>query len=96
MLITFTGSAIRVAFWGLDPVGWAISLGLGFTVLIINFLLKYIPAEKLFWGLGSRELKVEDLSRQNSLMLRKAHSKKFYQKQPHIRNAKSKLEDKIA
>lgn len=44
VLITqFTGVVFEVCPDGLTIIQWLISVGLGFTVLIINFLIKFIP-----------------------------------------------------
>ena len=36
--------------WGLDPVGWVISVGIGSLSLISSVVLKFIPLEKYLPG----------------------------------------------
>ena len=55
--MTFLGRAIRVVAWGLDPVGWAISIAIGSVSLLVGLLLKFIPLEKILPGGGDKEIK---------------------------------------
>jgi len=57
--LTFLGKAIRVVSWGLDPVGWAISIAIGSVSLIVAVIMKLIPLEKILPGGGSKELSKE-------------------------------------
>jgi len=82
--LTFLGKAIRVHSWGLDPVGWAISVGIGSLSLIIAVFLKLIPLEKILPGGGSKEITKQELNRMSTMNLRKAHNSGFYQSRSRI------------
>ncbi len=84
IFLTFLGPAIRVVKWGLDPIGWLISIAIGSLTLICAFVLKFIPLERCLPGGGKEELKVEDLKKMNSLAVRKFHSREFYQNRSSI------------
>lgn len=94
IFITFLGPAIRVAFWGLDPIGWLISIAIGFISLFVSLLLKFIPLERILPGGGSKELDVKDLDRINTLSIRKSHSTQFYKQQSGILKKSAIIEDK--
>ena len=76
--MTFLGRAIKVVKWGLDPVGWVISIAIGSTSLLISAILKLIPLEKYLPGGGSHELDHKQLDHASTLNLRKKHDSNFY------------------
>lgn len=94
IFITFLGPAIRVAFWGVDPLGWVICIVIGFISLIVAVILKLIPLEKILPGGGNKELDVKDLDRINTLSIRKSHSTQFYKQQSGLLKKSAIIEDK--
>lgn len=84
LFVTFTGPAIRIAFWGLDPAGWALCIAFGFLVWIWGFLLKFIPTNKSTLGVGNKELPLEEINKRNSLMVRKSHNDEFFKRQESL------------
>ena len=94
IFVTFLGPAIRVAFWGVDPVGWIICIVIGAFSLLVSFILKFIPLEKILPGGGKNALPVEELDRINTLTIRKQHSRKFFQQQSGILKKSAIIEDK--
>ena len=78
IFLTFLGRAIKVVKWGLDPVGWLISIAIGSTSLLISVILKLIPLEKYLPGGGATELDHKALDKASTLNLRKKHDSNFY------------------
>ena len=52
LLLTFGHAALNVVTWGLQPIGWLVSIGIGATGLISSFILKLLPLEKLCSRMG--------------------------------------------
>lgn len=71
IILTFGNIAFRCRKWGLGPIGWAISFAFGIVGMIINFLLKLIPEDKICPKMGNKEdLPIRQRSKLRSLSLR--------------------------
>lgn len=66
--------------WGLDPISWLFCVGIGLTVWVWGFILKFIPLEKILPGGGSKELPKEDLNKVNALGIKKSHTSDYYKR----------------
>ena len=97
ILLTFTGPAIRVAMWGLDPVGWIISIAIGATIIPYMTIVKLAKTSEIFkkWmrGYGNKQLSLQDLNRTNTISIRRGHSKKVLGYQPKLTHKTSTVEE---
>lgn len=100
IFITFLGMAIKVARWGLDPVGWIISIVIASGIWIWMALVKMAGTSRLFKlcfkGYGNKEISKEELNSRNVISIKRGHSKKFMNEQPSIMKRKSVIENKYA
>lgn len=80
IFLTFTGPAIRVVRWGLDPLQWLLCIGFGMLVVVFDFIIKFIPMQKLFKGLGSTMIKKENFKTLNTLSIKKKHESLFFKR----------------
>ena len=86
IFLTFAGPAIRIAFWGLHPSGWALCIGFGFAGLVFGFLLRLIPTTQFNNGFGNKELPKEELNKRNSLsIIRRSHNQNFFRGESLVR-----------
>lgn len=46
--------------------------------IVFDFIVKFIPMEKLFKGLGTKEIKKEEFSKLSTLALKKRHDSTFF------------------
>ena len=81
IFLTFLGPAIQVVQWGLDPISWVFCLALGSTTLLVGFILKFIPLERILPGGGSEEITIAELEKFSSLSFRRSHSPRYYRQQ---------------
>lgn len=47
--------------WGLDPYSWLLCIAIGSLTLVVSFILKFIPLEKILGGSFNEEIDVEQL-----------------------------------
>lgn len=92
--LVFVGPGMQIIQWGLDPLSWLFCLGVGSTTMLINFLLKLIPLERILPGGGGKEIKLSDLNKASSLSIRKNHSSQFFKQQAGLLKRSSILGDK--
>lgn len=78
LFLTFTGPAIKVVWWGLDPISWVFCMAVGSLGLIMSVILKLIPLEKILPGGGQKELDKHDLDRMSTMAIKKRHDSNFY------------------
>lgn len=99
ILLTFTGLAIRVTQWGLDPVGWLISIAIGITMWPLFVLLKFTKSSKVFGrllkGIGSREITSSEYKRASTMSLKRGNSKTS-RTNPKIFPKRSSVVDNVA
>lgn len=97
ILLTFTSVALRIVQWGLDPVGWVISICFAFGVWPVMALAKVAGTaaifRRFFKGFGNKELKRKNLDRPSTISLRRTHSKRFMNEQPTITKQRSLVEN---
>lgn len=49
IVVTFGGRTFHCfSYYGLNIQQWLITIGMGMTVLIVDFFIKFIPEEKIF------------------------------------------------
>ena len=92
--MTFTGPAIRAVKWGLDPLQWLLCVGIGMLVVLFDLLVKFIPLQRFFRGLGSTELSKEDFQKVSTLAIKKHHDSQFFQRNSLMRSRNSLLGSK--
>lgn len=99
ILLTFTGVAIRVVLWGLDPVGWLISICFAFGIIPLMTLAKILGTSKIFMkftkGIGNEEISKEQLNRRSTISIRRGHSSRFMAEQPGISQRRSIIENRL-
>lgn len=74
IFLTFLGKAIRCVFWGLDPISWLFTIGIGTLTMLVNFLLKFIPLEKILPGSGKKGISKNELNKPSGAMLKRFHT----------------------
>ena len=80
IFLTFAGPLIKVTMFGLDIVGWLITIAFGLFGLVWGVLISLLPIEKLFGGLGSQEVKPEKLDLPNSISIRRSHTNAYFKR----------------
>jgi len=100
ILLTFAGVAIRVVQWGLDPVGWIISILFAIAIWVVMFFAKLLGTstlfKKCFKGYGNQEISKAELDRRSTISIRRTHTKQFMNEQPAIHQKRSVIEDRLA
>ena len=81
IFLTFLGKAVRVVYWGLDPISWLFCIAVGATTLLVSVILKLIPVERYLPGSIKEGLKRNQLDKPTSAMLKRFHTSNFYKKQ---------------
>ena len=94
LFLSLCGPAIRVVQWGLDPLSWLLCMVIGSTSLLIAFIFKFIPLEKILPGGGNKEIDLKDLNKMSSMSLRKRHDSEFFKNKPGLIKTSSIIEDK--
>jgi hypothetical protein len=74
VIVQFSQDVFQVCRYGLTPLHWAMSIGLGLSVLPVDFLIKFIP-DKLFCEIGKK--KKNPLSDTGVLNLRRQRSESY-------------------
>lgn len=72
IIVTFGSNVFSINDGGLLPVQYLICIGFGFSVILVRFLIVLVPEHLLFKeGIGTKEIKMEELKKFSTLNLRK-------------------------
>lgn len=94
IFLTFCGPGIKTVWWGLDPISWIFCIAVALIGMLLNFILKLIPLEKVLPGGGQKEITQQDLNKLSTMSIKKRHDSNFYRNQSGMIKGSGIIEDK--
>lgn len=94
IFLTFCGPGIKTVWWGLDPISWVFCIAVALIGMLLNFILKLIPLEKVLPGGGQKEITQQDLNKLSTMSIKKRHDSNFFRNQSGMIKGSGIIEDK--
>ena len=94
IFLTFCGPGIKTVWWGLDPISWVFCIAVALISMLLNFILKLIPLEKVLPGGGQKEITQQDLNKLSTMSIKKKHDSNFFRNQSGMIKGSGIIEDK--